>query len=672
MLPNVSKYFATVCNSLSRLLALFAQPRMARRAVACLLMLQTTLLCYSGSIHTPSFNEPGHLVAGLSHWKFADFTLYCINPPLVRMVAALPVLVVEHSEDWSGISEGPGITGMTVFAMGEQFVAVNRERSNFLFMIARWACIPFSWLGAIVCYLWARDLYGRPAGVLACLLWCFEPNILANSAMITPDAHATALGLAACYSFWRWLRQPTWMRTIVSGSILGLAELAKTTLVLLYLIWPFIWAIYRWQDRREMQAKRWLREAAMLLTRMGIAIYVINLGYGFERTLQRLGDFQFCSELLTVSNGPSVGPTLTDENQPKRSNYFDQTILGAIPVPLPESYLLGMDIQRQTFETYPRPSYLAGKWQMGGWWYYYLYAISIKAPLALAVLSFLALWTSYRCFTRVFKSESGSRITVDHAQHSPTARDSIVLLAPAAVILIAVSAETGFSEHMRYVLPASPYCLIALTSMLRPRHKLAGKDAMQCVVERWHVHFPACGKEPLAIVALGVCWLVSSSLYVYPHSLSYFNELIGGPLSGHRYLHSSNIDWGQDLSYLVKWARQQDPKVPLSLAYYGYVPPGALGLAHAGPFDRPDNQDVAKRFDRRLAPGYYAISANLAIGLPWSARNGTSEIKPLSPWAVESVTAARPVARAGYSIWIYSLAESIQETSPPTTEISPP
>jgi hypothetical protein len=59
-------------------------------------------------------------------------------------------------------------------------------------MIARWACIPFSWVGAIVCYLWARDLYGRPAGVFACLIWCFEPNILAHAALITPDARERA------------------------------------------------------------------------------------------------------------------------------------------------------------------------------------------------------------------------------------------------------------------------------------------------------------------------------------------------------------------------------------------------------------------------------------------------------------------------------------------------
>jgi hypothetical protein len=47
-----------------------------------------------------------------------------------------------------------------------------------------------------------------------------------------------------------------------------------------------------------------------------------------------------------------------------------------------------------------------------------------------------------------------------------------------------------------------------------------------------------------------VGWLVASSLWIYPHSLSYFNEAIGGPLNGAEHLLGSNLDWGQDLRYL--------------------------------------------------------------------------------------------------------------------------
>lgn len=124
-------------------------PKNARRVVCFVLLIHAALLAYSAYVHSPTLNEPAHLAAGLSHWKFGRFALYRVNPPLVWMVAALPVMAVGYREDWSGFYEGPGARPEA--ALGEDFFAANGERSLFLFMIARWACIPFSWIGAIVC-----------------------------------------------------------------------------------------------------------------------------------------------------------------------------------------------------------------------------------------------------------------------------------------------------------------------------------------------------------------------------------------------------------------------------------------------------------------------------------------------------------------------------------------
>jgi hypothetical protein len=54
------------------------------------------------------------------------------------------------------------------------------------------------------------------------------------------------------------------------------------------------------------------------------------------------------------------------------------------------------------------------------------------------------------------------------------------------------------------------------------------------------------------LAAISLCWLAASSLWVYPHSLSYFNEAAGGPLRGAEHLLGSNSDWGQDEFYRDK------------------------------------------------------------------------------------------------------------------------
>ena len=139
--------------------------RRVRGVVISLLFVHSGLLAHSAYVHSPTMNEPGHLVAGISHWRFGRFELYRVNPPLVRMVAALPVLAVGADTDCSNFYESPG--ARPVFPIGEKFVTANGERSFWLFTIARWACIPFSLLGGYMCYRWASELYGDMAGLLA-------------------------------------------------------------------------------------------------------------------------------------------------------------------------------------------------------------------------------------------------------------------------------------------------------------------------------------------------------------------------------------------------------------------------------------------------------------------------------------------------------------------------
>ncbi len=466
---GLTTYLHRLANSLQSVYRYLERPYIARGAVFVLLVIQSGLLAYSAYVHSPTLNEPGHLVAGLSHWKFGRFEVYRVNPPLVKMVAALPVMAVGYKEDWSSFYVGPGTR--PEMAMGEDFVATNGERSFFLFMIARWACIPFSWIGAITCYLWARDLYGRPAGVMACTLWCFEPNILAHASLMTPDIGGTALGVAACYTFWRWLKQPTWSQAALTGVVLGLAELCKTTLILFYPLWPIMWVVYRLLDHTAMQVKDWLREAGMLCLRIFIGLYILNLGYGFEGTGTQLKEFHFMSDLFTGKTSVSreqgtSGEELANASPPNR---FANAWLGKLSVPFPKNYLMGIDLQQLDFEDYGRPSYLRGEWQDTGWWYYYLYAAAIKVPLGLWVLALLALMLplvrrspnpdNHSPPTHVRRLPFDSSIPPS-AFCTPHWRDTFILLTPAVVIFTVASFKTGFSEHFRYVLPCFPLVFI--------------------------------------------------------------------------------------------------------------------------------------------------------------------------------------------------------------------
>jgi len=619
--------------------------------VVAIVCVHVGALAWSASRHSPGWDEVGHFSAAISHWEFGRFDLFRVNPPLVRLAAATPLLFAAPRTHWSDFFEAPGTR--PEFGMGRQLLAANGRRSFFLFALARWACIPFSLVGAYLCFRWGRELYGQTAGILALTLWCFSPNIIAHGSLITPDAGAAAMGVAAAYVFWRWLKRPTWGWAVAAGLVLGLAELTRTTWIVLFGLWPVLWIVWTKAESRKRKAeenaegrrqnaeRRWARETWQMGVMLLLGLYVLNLGYGFEGSFQRLGEYGFVSEMLG-------GPKDHAERayRPEVRNRFEGTWLAGVPVPLPKNYLMGIDLQKSDFEN-KMWSYLRGEWRLGGWWYYYLYALAIKEPLGTWVLVVLAagvsLWPGGRCPPAIARPSAlapgplrlvpqeavatevatprpvplapgpsplapgPSPLAPGPSGYSAGWRDELVLLAPAAVVLTLVSSQTGFNHHLRYVLPIFPFVFI-----------WASKVARAVELKHWKI---------ASVAGAALLWSVGSSLYYYPHSLSYFNELVGGPKGGHYHLGSSNIDWGQDLLYLKRWLDEHPEAQPLHLAFDCWYDPKLAGVEYIGrpPANSPE-------------PGWHAVSVN-------QIHNRSGEY--------EYFLQFEPVGMAGYSIYIY-------------------
>lgn len=74
---------------------------------------------------------------------------------------------------------------------------------------------------------------------------------------------------------------------------------------------------------------------------LGLALVVLNVGYGFEGSLKPLGKFPFVSRALTVDDPRGIN---------QRVNRFEGSWLGKVPLPLPGNYLLGVDETKAEFE----------------------------------------------------------------------------------------------------------------------------------------------------------------------------------------------------------------------------------------------------------------------------------------------------------------------------------
>ena len=594
-----------------------------RIGVPLILAIHSALLAYSASVHSPTLNEPAHLAAGISYWEKSRFELYRVNPPLVRLVAALPPVVYDIQTNWKQFYEATGVR--PAFTVGNDLVIANGENIFFFTKIARWACIPFSLIGALVCFLWARDLFGTTSAYAALCLWCFSPNILGHASLLTPDAPATALGAAACYSFWRWLKKPTWSMTVVNGLLLGLAELCKSTFIIFYPLWPILWLIYRVPDFQSMSAKNWIREFLMLTLRIVVCLYIVNLGYAFEGSFTQLKDYEFVSSALTGNVEEST-----------HGNRFRESLMGQIPVPLPSNYVAGIDIQKHDLDTYSRPSYLRGVFQNHGWYHYYVYAMLVKMPVG-----FWALVIAVIVFRLMGKRPSnGTRNESDAGL-----RDEVFLMIPALVVLGFVSSQTGFNEHLRYVLPIFPFLFIWVSQAIPnvPNRKESLSNGFN-----WFWIQTMTGWLALAMFA-------ASSVSVFPHNLSYFNEVAGGPENGHRHLIHSNVDWGQDLIYLKKWVDQHQEARPLFVASFNSFNPKHVGFEENEYTELFDDKWSGTPDLKDLTPGHYVLSVNLLKGYPFPIYNSQGKQVLMKEKWLEQFRKLTPNLKIAHTLYVYQI-----------------
>lgn len=517
------------------------------RWAACLLVVHASLLAWLAYRYSPTIDELGHLPAGVSIWKFGRFDLYRVNPPLVKGIAALPAMAAGIEQDWS--SFGDTSLHRPEWAIGCDFIRANGVRSFWYWTLARWACIPLSLVGGFVCYRWSADLFGEKAALVALTCWCFSPSILAYGALILPDLGATSLGLLAAWTFRNWLIQANWSSATWAGVALGLAELTKLTWIILFAIYPLIWGFCVF-FRGPLGAVEWKRQGAQLAAVLGIGLYVLNAGYAFDGSFNRLGSFTFHSSMLTGNDTSGIS-----------GNRSWGTPLEHIPVPLPRDYLTGIDLQKVDFEK-GKWSYLRGEHRFGGWWYFYLYALAIKEPLAIWLLFIASIVAGM--FGRL------PAIPI---------RDATCLAVIPLAVLTIVSFETGFTRYMRYVLPVLPFIYFWGSRVVVSRH-------------RW-------GK----FLAVAAClWLVAGSLWCFPHSFSYCNELAGGPRHGMSHLFSGNFDYGQNVLFLRDWIVEHPDARPLYLQVNAYCDLRSMGLDFPSPERCKEGEEVPS--------GWYAISAS--------------------------------------------------------------
>ncbi len=391
--------------------------RLELAALIFLLALYFFLAVSSLAGKSVTIDEFAHLPAGASYLKTGDFRLYPHNPPLMRAICALPLMVGEVKVPLrSGWREG------NHWLMGYEFMADNQGLYQEIFVKARLMTVLFGAALALLAWWWARGLYGAAAGLTAALLTALCPTMMAHARLVTTDVGEAFFLSLAVFLFWRFCRNVTWPRALAAGTALGLALLVKFTSIILLGLLPALSITDYLMGSPKPPFKKALPKIAAFLA---AAFITLNSGYLWHGFGTAMGDYQFKSAFMT-----GIAALLPDR----------------LPLPASYDYVRGFDLQSQENEG-NYPVYLLGEVSRQERVYYYPLAMAVKmtAPSILLLLFSIATFFSKKL---------------------RPAPDEIFIIAPPLVLVAGITFFTHINIGVRYVMPAFPFLFILCSRTL--------------------------------------------------------------------------------------------------------------------------------------------------------------------------------------------------------------
>ena len=585
-----------------------------RVLVTGLLGLMAMLAFLSVKDDSATNDEIAHIAAGYSYLTQQDYRLNPEHPPLVKDLAAIPLLFF----DLNFPLEHPSWTKATndQWGVGRLFLYFSGNDAD---QILFWARLPMIFilvaLGLFLFY-WTKKIAGVWAGIFALILFVFSPTFLAHGRLVTTDVAATLGFLVSIYFYLRFLRFPSWQNTLFVGVSLGIALLLKFSLIVLFPFFLFLAAFFIWLNSKK-EGKRLLKR--YIPSSIAVVLFVfliIGLVYG-----------------LHLISYPA-------EKQVIDSKVILAQALGADPAKVPFEfvensfvrpyghYLMGLLRTLIRVES-PVREYFLGVTGLSGWWYYFPVMYFFKVPLSLHLLLLISIGTGlFFLFRNGIRGASAEKIKQWLRNHlDECAMFSFVIFYSA----IAMSTEMNYG--VRYLLPLFPFLYI-----------LAALGLKKWIRE---VKFPPLKVKLLILFLLGA-WYVSSSVAAFPQYLSYYNELAGGMEHGYKIAGYSDYDWGQDLKRLAQWTEKQGIET-IYLDFFGRAEPNYYLGSKYMPWRGSswwELYGIEKQNPRDFPRGnYLAVSASFLPAGGWAQRGEGRDYAWLD--------GRDPVAKAGSSIFIY-------------------
>lgn len=298
---------------------------------------------------SPTFDEAVHLTAGYSYWRTGDFRINRETPPLMKLLWALPLVLVERPpfqpdpDQWERND---------IWRMGDAFLYESPVLFEDMLSPARGVNVTIGAMLVALVGWWALRLWGRPAGVAAWAFAALDPNLMGQAAVLSTDVGLALFCTAAAYALWEYAGNPRRGWFLLAGVSLGLA----------------------------------------LATKYSAGVAVVGCGVGAIVYVRRGGQFALPRETA-------------NRRWSSLLSAFVRLGLIAVVTILPTYFFiqaldwprgLRQQLGRNEFE--PPHYYLNGEISTRGWHWYFLEVLALKTPAGTLTLALVSLcWWRFSC-----------------------------------------------------------------------------------------------------------------------------------------------------------------------------------------------------------------------------------------------------------------------------------
>ena len=542
----------------------------ARWITLLLLILLYAQLAGAAVQLSATVDEAFHITSGYEYLRTGRLRLFDEHTPVAKALFAWPLFFVPDLTPPEAAADYADGNLITV----TQHTLLAYRPLDRVIVAPRLAATLLAVLLAAALYRCGKSLAGPTAGLLALTLCAFDPNFLAHGSLATTDMGATAFIFWAIWAGTRWLEKPTARRWWIAALLLGLAQGAKLTALLVYPVLG-LGVLFNAEAQRRRGAE-WKKLLGAFAGMVGASLLVLWTLYGFELR-------------------PVAG------------------LFGGFPLPAASHIERWLRLQENL--AYGREAFLLGQNSMHGWPLYFPLAFLVKTPLPLLLLSLYGLACTAYCVLRKLLQNHASRIT------HYALRITFYLF---PLLYAAASLTSRLNIGYRHLLPVLPFLYVGIANSewrmangewakRREGEKADGRIANQ--VSRFTLHVSRCSHHALRITHYALlAWLILGTLRIAPHYLAFFNEIAGGADNGWRFLADSNTDWGQNFKALAAYQQKRELGL-VRLSAFTFYDPAAYGVDYTPLAPMTDAPPV---LPRRFNPeaGIYAISATTLDGVP--------------------------------------------------------